>query len=181
MALSTPTTRREVHHRLVDMHVFARADGLYDVEARLVDRKPFPFVRPSSSVPVPGGQALHDLWIRLTVASDFEVRGVEASSDITPWSLCKEAEATLQALVGERIARGWSSIVKRRLIGAASCTHLVGMLLTMGTAALQGIYGSDPTRRPGLDLKLDSCYAYGRQRAVVKMLWPEHYQDPDAS
>jgi hypothetical protein len=176
MPLPLPSSRRELHHRTIDMHAFARNDGLFDVEARLIDRKPFDYLRPSSSKPVPAGQSLHDLWVRLTVDGDFVVRSIEASSDVTPWTLCKEAEATLQVLVGERVARGWSSKVKERLRGAAGCTHLMEMLVTMGTTALQGIRGSDPKRRLTAESKIDSCYAYGRQRSVVQMLWPEHHR-----
>jgi hypothetical protein len=181
MPLPTPSPRREVHHRTIDMQAFARDDGLFDVEARLIDRKPFDYVRPSSAQPVPAGQSLHDLWVRLTLDDSFTVRAIEASSDVTPWVLCKEAEATLKVLVGERVARGWSSKVKERLRGAAGCTHLMEMLITLGTTALQGIRGSDPSRRLTAEGKLDTCYAYGRQRSVVKMLWPQHHRPADGA
>jgi hypothetical protein len=177
--LSNPSTRREVHHRSIDMHTFARDDGLFDVEARLIDRKPFDYVRPSSPQPVPAGQPLHDLWVRLTLDGNFVVRAIEASSDVTPWALCREAEATLQVLVGEPVARGWSAKVKERLRGAAGCTHLMEMLVTLGTTALQGIRGSDPNRRLTAEGKIDTCYAYARQRSVVKMLWPEHHRSSE--
>ena len=181
MPLPSPSARREVHHRTIDMHTFARDDGLFDVEARLIDRKPFDYVRPSSALPVPAGQPLHDLWVRLTLDDGFTVLAIQGSSDVTPWALCKEAEATLQVLVGERVARGWSSRVKERLRGAAGCTHLMEMLITMGTTALQGIRGSDPGRRLTAEGKLDTCFAYGRQRSVVKMLWPEHHRPVDGA
>lgn len=178
MPLPPPAARREVHHRIIDMKAYARDDGLFDVEARLVDRKPFDYVRPSSPLPVPAGQALHDLWVRLTLDADCVVRGIAAASDVTPWALCREAEGTLQVLVGERVARGWSAKVKERLRGAAGCTHLMEMLVTMGTTALQGVRGSDPNRRLTAEGKIDTCYAYGRQRSVVKMLWPEQHREP---
>ena len=181
MPLAPCAPRRELHHRLIDMRTYEREDGLYDVEARLVDRKPFPFKRESSPIPIPAGQALHDLWLRVTVDDDYVVRSIEASSDVTPWPLCKETERTLSVLVGERIARGWSAVVKERLRGAASCTHLMEMLIPMATTALQGIRGIHRERVRELDangvpLKIDSCYAYGRQREVVKMLWPVHHR-----
>ena len=186
MPLAHPDTRREIHHRVIDMRAYARDDGLYDVEARLIDTKSFPFQRESSPEPVPAGQALHDLCIRMTVDDDYVVRNIEAASDVTPWDLCREAEATLAVLVGERIARGWSAKVKERLRGAASCTHLMEMLIPMATTALQGIRGLHPERArsfnaDGSPRKLDTCYAYGRQREVVKLLWPEHYRSPDGS
>ncbi|WP_137890297.1 DUF2889 domain-containing protein [Ramlibacter sp. 2FC] len=186
MPLYEPSSRREIHHRVIDMRAYLRDDGLYDVEAHLIDRKPFPFQRPSSPDPIPAGQALHDLWIRMTVDKDYVVQEIAAASDVTPWSLCKQAEDTLSVLVGERIARGWSAKVKERLRGAASCTHLMEMLIPMGTTALQGIRGLNPERvrtigADGTPTKIDSCFAYGRQREVVKLLWPEHHRPPEGS
>ncbi|MEJ8851248.1 DUF2889 domain-containing protein [Variovorax rhizosphaerae] len=180
MPLSQPATRRELHHRIIDMRAYARDDGLYDVEAHLVDTKPCDFVRISSSRPVPAGQALHDLWIRMTVDGNYTVQAIEAASDMTPYGICKEAENTLSVLVGERLAKGWSSKVKERLRGAASCTHLMEMLIPLATTALQGIRGADPKRLekasgPEAEVKLDSCYAYGRSREVVRRFWPQHY------
>lgn len=178
MPLPPPVSRREVHHRAIEMRAFARDDGLFDVEARLIDRKPFPFLRASSPEPVPAGEPLHDLWVRVTLDSEFVVRDIEASSDATPWRLCKEAEGTLKVLIGEKVARGWSSKVKERLRGAAGCTHLMEMLVTLGTTALQGIRGAESKRNLAATWKLDSCYAYGRERAVAKILWPEPGEKP---
>ena len=179
MPLSDTGARREIHHRIIDMRAYAREDGLYDAEAHLVDTKPFDFLRPSSPVPAPAGQALHDLWVRITVDEDFTVRAIEAASDVTPWGICKQAEATLSVLVGEKLARGWSSRVKERLRGAASCTHLMEMLIPLATTALQGINAlrTDLHHSPQ---KVDSCYAFGREREVVKLLWPQHWQPPQA-
>jgi hypothetical protein len=182
--LSDPGARREIHERTIAMKVFARDDGLYDIEAHLIDRKPFPFWREHRDEPIAPGQPLHNFWIRLTVDKTYLVHRVEASSETTPFDLCKEAEQTLAALVGERIASGWSSKVKGALRGAASCTHLMELLLTLATPAVQGIRGlmreqkvvSDEKSVTG---KLDTCYAYSRERAVVKMYWPQHYRAPE--
>jgi Protein of unknown function (DUF2889) len=173
MPLSTPVARREVHQRTVDMKVYARKDGLFDVEAWLVDRKPFDYLRPSSPIPTPAGAPLHDLWVRLTVDSELVVRNIEASKDATPWDICLESPATLQVLIGEKIARGWSAKVKERLRGAAGCTHLMEMLVTLGTPALQGIQATKPRGPLKPETKIDSCFAFGRERAVVQRLWPE--------
>lgn len=186
MPLSEPAARREIHHRDIDMRAYAREDGLYDVEARLVDTKTFAFERLGNPEPIPPGQSLHDIKVRLTVDEDYVVRAIEASSDVTPYSVCREAEATLQVLVGERIARGWSALVKERLRGAASCTHLMEMLIPLATTAMQGIRGLKPkhARRTGpgdVPAQIDSCYAYGSEREVVQRLWPQHYRGPKGS
>jgi hypothetical protein len=181
--LSESAARREIHHRIIDMKAYARVDGLFDVEAHLVDSKPFEFLRVGAGRPVQPNQPLHDLWVRITVDSSYVVRAIEASSDVTPYTICKEAESTLSVLVGEPIARGWSAKVKERLRGAASCTHLMELLIPLATTALQGIRAVDPTRleaaaAPSAGARLDSCYAYGREREVVQRLWPHDYRAP---
>jgi hypothetical protein len=181
MPLSEPVVRHEIHHRVIDMRAYRRSDGLYDVEAHLVDTKPFDLTRISAPEPLPAGQALHDLWIRLTIDHEYIVRHIEAASDATPFGMCKEAESTLSVLVGERVASGWSRRVKEKLRGTASCTHLMEMLIPMGTTAMQGIRALAAGRPAPLDAngapqQLDSCYAFSRHREVVKRLWPLHYQ-----
>lgn len=184
MPLPSPSSRREIHRRVIDMQAYAREDGLYDVEARLVDTKPFLFESLGRPQPVPPGQALHDLWVRLTLDADFVVRDICAASDVTPYAVCKEAETTLRVLIGERIARGWSATVKQRLRGAASCTHLMEVLIPLATTAMQGILGLRPAAArkhsgDGPPPQLDSCYAYGRSREMVQRFWPTYYIAPD--
>jgi len=184
MPLPTPTARRDIHRRVIDMQAYARDDGLYDVEAHLVDTKPFEFESLGRPLPVLPGQALHDLWVRLTVDGDYVVRDICAASDITPYAVCKEAETTLRVLIGERLARGWSATVKQRLRGAASCTHLMEVLIPLATTAMQGIRGLRPASArkhsgEGPPPQLDSCYAYGRTREMVLRFWPKYYVAPE--
>jgi hypothetical protein len=187
MPLPDSPARREIHQRAIDMKAYAREDGLYDIEAHLVDRKPYTFKRFSSPEPLPAGQPLHDLRVRLTVDDQFVVRHVHASSDVTPYGVCKEAESTLAVLVGERIASGWSKRVKELLRGAVSCTHLMEMLIPMATTAFQGILSLDSEKNigsvdaNGVPNKLDSCYAFSRNREVVMRLWPQHYAPRETS
>jgi len=181
MSLSHPAPRREIHHRVIDMHGYLREDGLYDIEAHLVDTKPFPLALIGWPQPLPAGTPLHDLSIRLTIDAACVVKKIEASSDATPYPLCKEAESTLSVLVGERIAAGWSGIVKQKLRGPASCTHLMEMLIPLATTALQAINGARRIGQSTVNLaevtvRPDGCYAYSRRRSVIQRFWPEHFQ-----
>ena len=45
MPLPAAAPRSDIHHRVIDMRAYRREDGLYDVEAHLVDTKPFDLVR----------------------------------------------------------------------------------------------------------------------------------------
>lgn len=96
------------------MRAHARDDGLYDVDAHLVDRKPFAFSRLLSSQPVPAGRPLHDVRIRLTVDEDLVVRAIEASSDVT-----LRLPARMLADYAELTASGkvWVAELAGRLVG----------------------------------------------------------------
>lgn len=183
MALPQACDRREVHHRRIDIRAYARDDGLYDVEAHLVDVKPFPLWLVAPPQPLAVGEPLHEMTVRLTFDDKFYVREVHASSSATPFRLCKQAESTLQVVVGERIASGWARRVKELLGGNIGCTHLSEMLITMATPALQALRGirnaatgnEKPTRA---SVPLDSCFAYSSEREVVKEYWPEKWRPP---
>ena len=81
MGLPRATGRREIHHRVIDMRAYEREDGLYDVEAHLVDTKPFSYTRFSADEMTPAGQPIHDLWVRLTFDHDFVVTQIDAAAE----------------------------------------------------------------------------------------------------
>jgi hypothetical protein len=177
MPLPSSGSREEIHTRLIAMRAWRRADGLFDVEAHLVDTKSFDFQRVGQAKPIPAGQPLHDLWLRIVLDADRKVHDIVAVSDVTPFAICKEATATLTRLVGETVGPGWSRLVRERLRGKASCTHLAELLLPLATTALQGIRGVRPAAErftpEDKARQIDSCYAYDASREVVATLWPQ--------
>lgn len=187
MPLPASPHRKELHHRQINMRVFQREDGLYDVEGQVVDTKSHPLRRVMADEDTPPGTPVHDIRVRLTIDDGMLVHDVIASSDITPFPVCKEATATLSPLIGMRIAAGWNKRVRQALGGAASCTHIAELMGPMATTAIQGLMPlMRETRPPELDAngrptKIDSCYAYASHRMVVKFLWPQfHEVRPDS-
>lgn len=169
--------RQELHHRQVDLRFFRRSDGLYEIEGRLVDRKTQPFRRVLHEHDTPPGAALHDIVVRLVIDEDMLVHDAGATLAATPFGVCREAANTLAPLKGLRIGAGWNKRVRELLGGAASCTHIMELLGPMATTAYQGFAPQRLARfaAPGNDehqSKIDSCYAYGRDREVVARLWP---------
>lgn len=87
----------------------------------------------------------------------------------------------MRAIVGERIRAGWSMMVKAKLGSAIGCTHLMELLIPMATAAYQTLSdvrlaAPDVLNSKGRPVKIDSCYAFGRQRELVRKRWPEFYE-----
>lgn len=176
MPLPAPSPRTELHHRLIDMHGYRRDDGLYEIEGRVLDTK-------KTAVSNAGGKSweagahMHDMWVRLVVDEDLLVHDVFAVSDTTPYPVCREATAAMKVIVGERIAAGWTMMVKSRLGGAKGCTHLMELLIPLATAAFQTIAEvrlsrPDKLNAMGRPVKIDSCYAFASNRELVERRWP---------
>jgi len=184
MPLPPSVPRDELHLRRIELHGYRRSDGLYDVEARMVDTKAEDFNLTGGRL-VPAGESIHDMSVRLIVDEDLNVIDVMASTDVSPQSICPEATGTLQSIKGLCIGAGWSTAIRQRLSGRKGCTHLTELLAPLATVAFQTIAKVRQARPPAVDAsgrprKIDSCYAYASDREVVQRIWPMHY-DGDAS
>jgi DUF2889 family protein len=177
----TAFTREELHFRCIDMRGFRRGDGLYEIEGRVTDRKPHDFVPISGGRQVPANEPIHDMGVRLVFDDELVVRGIETFTNASPYAHCPEGGRALQSLTGLRMTSGWSRNVRSRLGGARSCTHLMELLIPMATAAFQSLSSVARSRPQQVDVtgrptKIDSCYAYGAQREIVRWRWPEYYR-----
>lgn len=181
MPLPPSVERDEIHQRVISMKAYHRKDGLFDIEAHLRDTKPFDFDRVGREDPLPAGQSQHDLWLRLVIDADHVIHAIETASDTTPFGICPQAGASLKALVGARIGKGWGKIVRERLERVDNCTHLVEMLTPLATVSLMGTRGVrtlEDRFPPGAAPKeLDSCYAWSVERAEVLRMFPSHHRE----
>lgn len=162
------------------MRGWRRSDGLFEVEGRVTDRKPQEFKVPNGTKVVPPNAALHDMGVKLVFDDNMLVHEVFAFTDAAPYTDCLAAGETLQTLKGMRIAAGWSAEVTRRLAGANSCTHLMQLLIPMGTTAFQSLTmlrmdQPEALNAEGQPTKINSCYAYAAERSVVMHKWPAFY------
>ena len=103
MPLSPPAPREMLHRREIDIRGWRRDDGLYDIEAYLLDTKAYPFENDDRGTIQPG-EPLHGLWLRLTVREDMEIVAAEAASDHTPYAVCPPPRRISPASPGLRSA-----------------------------------------------------------------------------
>jgi hypothetical protein len=178
--MTDKVARTELHHRQIDLRFFERPDGLFEVEGRLLDRKTHPFRRVLHDRDTPAGTPLHDILVRLVIDESLQVQDASAIFSASPFGICHGAANTLAPLIGLRIGAGWNKRVRELLGGAASCTHIMEILGPMATTVFQGLaprrLGSmTQTGSDALKSKIDSCYAYGKDREVVARLWPKQH------
>lgn len=180
MPLPPPVAREQLHARRIELRGYRRVDGLYDIEAHMVDTKSDDLTLVGGRV-VPSGEPVHDMSIRLVVDEDLNVMDVFACTDAAPQGICPQATRTLESLKGHCIGPGWSKIVRERLAGRKGCTHLTELLKPLATVAFQTltkVWAKRPTAvdANGKPRKIDSCYAYASDREMVLRRWPAYYQ-----
>lgn len=177
--MSLPPSPRELrHHRQIDLRFYHRADGLYEVEGTLTDRKTVPFRRQLCDADTPPGEAIHDITVTLVLDSAMRIHDATAKMRSTPFAICPQAENTLSPLIGLTMAKGWNKSVRALLSGAQSCTHIMELMGPLATTAYQGLAPmrlaiiNAPENESQRLAKVDSCYAYSASRDVVAQLWP---------
>jgi hypothetical protein len=179
MPLSDPAPRKPLHKRAIECRGYRRDDGLWDIEAHMIDTKSYRFANRHRGDIVPG-EPLHDMWLRLTVDEDFVVRGAEAATDAGPFAVCPAITPRFAMLEGLRIGSGWMRKVREVVGGVNGCTHLFELLGPMATVAYQTI-GSTREKTAGDGASktkpgyLDRCHALASDGAVVREEFPEWY------
>jgi hypothetical protein len=71
-SLPPSVERKHIHSRHVESHGFLRADGLWDIEARIKDTKTY-FTRNADGRERQPGEALHHMEVRLTLDDTLKV------------------------------------------------------------------------------------------------------------
>lgn len=168
--------RKLLHTRTLTFEGYARDDGMFDIEGRLIDRKPYPFDA-GHSRHVAANEPIHDMWVRLTIDRDFVVHEVEAIAFSHPYPACGAAPDGLVMIKGARIASGWTKEIQQRLGGTRNCTHFRELLRSLGSAAFQSLIlklrGEEAkAQEKMLERHIDTCVTFSRYGAVAKLRWP---------
>src|SRR5215217_7837974 len=119
MPLPAPAERELLHLRDIALRGYRRADGLFDIEAHLEDRKTD---NPLNASGREDGTAardrpIHGMWLRLTVDEALTVVACEASADFTPYAICPQAAPNFARLAGLRIGPGFNRAAAERVGG----------------------------------------------------------------
>ena len=129
-ALSPPVEREVQHFRDFQFAGYRRADGLFDIEGRMTDRKPYAFPNEWRGI-VPVDDPLHDMRIRLTLDEHFLIHDVEVVTTASPYEICGAITPSFAALKGHHISKGWTRLLSEKFGGHHGCVHHVEMLRAM--------------------------------------------------
>ena len=185
MPLSDPKTRHHLHRRQITLDAFKRDDGLTDIEARLVDTKPFVFHVGSERPNVQAGEAIHGIAVRLSVDSNSVIRECEVAMDSTPYSYCGGVSTRFD-LTGIKMTGGFMKAVSERIGGADNCWHVRQMLQQMATVLVQATYPAlkveidkTPPAQRAVPHLINSCVGWQSNRPHILEEYPAGYQPAD--
>lgn len=183
MPLAKPVERKKLHDRMIHCEGFKRADGLYDIEAHLVDKRTFDcsYDEEHRGGVIKAGEPVHDMYLRVTLDLKFVIQEVSAVSDDTPFTVCPKATLAMQELIGLRIGSGWLGEARKRIGTSVSCTHLMDLLRPIATTAFQTMYAEleeKAKKKPnrGKPSIIDTCLAMAADGDVVMKRWPQFHE-----
>ena len=95
----SPVVRTRLHTRRVTYEGFQRDDGLFDIEGHLTDVKDQDFALLTGVRTA--GEAIHEMWVRVTIGTDYVIRAIEVKTDEMPYpGACDQITPAYSALVG---------------------------------------------------------------------------------
>ncbi|GAA0742886.1 DUF2889 domain-containing protein [Ideonella azotifigens] len=175
-------TRQLKHHRAISVTVFARDDGLWEVDARITDIKTHP-ISTANGVR-PAGEPVHDLLLRLVVDTRFNILEAGAESRATPYpGHCNQHGDAYGRLAGLNLMQGFKRALRERVGGVRGCTHLTEMGDLLPTAVVQAFAGEVlDTHGQGDEppFQLDRCHALVTDGEVVRLHYPRWFRQAAA-
>jgi hypothetical protein len=178
MPLSPPTVdRRRLHVRRATYEGFERADGLFDIEATLVDTKDQDLMLLSGLRRA--GEPVHEMRVRVTIYRSFTIRALEAHTDRMPYpGDCDRIHPGYEQLIGANLVNGFRKRLHDLMGGLRGCTHVTELLGYLPTAAVQTFSSLRKREDAGTDkpFQLDRCHALDTTGDAVRRYYPKWHR-----
>lgn len=187
MSLPSPTaSRTPLHERTIRMRSYRRDDGLYDLEAELLDTKAYDF--DTRRGVHKAGQPVHHMHVRVTFDSSFTIVDAVAGYAAAPYGeQCTAIAPEYADLVGMNLLRGFRQRVKERFGRTAGCIHMSELAGVLPTAAVQTLAGEQEharerrTASAERPFHLDGCHALRVDGPVVAREYPRWHIAPESA
>lgn len=179
--------RRLLHRRSIDVQVYARNDGLWDVEATLVDTKTRDAQLAEGTRPA--GTPIHDMLLRLVVDRRLDIVAAGSQTRWMPYpGHCDqhggagvEGGDAYTQLVGLNLLDNFRRRLRERVGGVAGCTHLTELAQVLPTAVVQAFAGDVIDTRgqdegAGRPFQIDRCHALRSDGEVVRVHYPRWHR-----
>jgi hypothetical protein len=174
--------RRHVHTRSIRVEAYARDDGLWDIEAELIDCKSKDFTLATGVRTV--GEPVHEMRIAITIDAKLNVLDARANSSWVPYpGYCETIAPDYRKLIGLNLGKDFRRHVRERLGSTHGCTHLTELTNAFPSAAVQAfaneVYQTRDIAHPE-PFQIDRCHALRATGPAVAKFYPRWHRDGDA-
>ena len=181
MALPTAAPERQLkHHRSIEVQIFARGNGLWEVDAEITDTK-------TRDAKLAGGlraagEPVHDMLLRVIVDERLNIVYAGSETRAMPYpGHCDQHGDAYKRLIGLNLLKGFRRAVGERLGGVVACTHLTELTQVLPTAVVQAFAGevfntredSESDEQP---FQIDRCHALRSEGEAVRIFYPRWYR-----
>ena len=177
------------HRRQLDVEVYRRQDGLWEMDARLRDIKSRDTLMNHGELRA-AGDPIHDLRLRLVVQHDgHNVDSGSQSSRVPHPGHCEFNQIDpYRELIGLNLKRDFRRSSLERLVGVRGCTHLTELAQVLPTALIQAQYSERTAEEKAAlaapdaprPFQIDRCHALKSEGEVVRRYHPRWFRQPDA-
>jgi hypothetical protein len=185
MSLPAAAPQRQLkHRRQFDIQVYARGNGLWEVDATLSDVKTRAVSLASATREA--GSPIHEMQLRLVVNERLDILEAGSQTHWMPYEgICDDHGDAYGRLVGLNLLRGFRQAALDRLHGVRGCTHLTELALVLPTAVLQAFAGEviDTRGDDGdqVPFQIDRCHALRSDGEAVRLHYPRWYRPAPAA
>jgi hypothetical protein len=177
----TSVSRNLIHTRKITTQAFLREDGLWDIEANLLDTKSKDF-HLSSGVRK-SGDAIHNMTLCITIDGSFNILDAKAVTHAAPYEqYCNKIEPEYKKLVGLNLVKGFRNAVKDLFSGVSGCSHMTELCSVLPTAAIQSFAGEvikvTDQGDGKMPFQLNGCHALRTDGEAVKKYYPAWFGAP---
>jgi len=186
MTLPQAAAERQLkHRRQIDVQVFARGNGLWEVDALLTDVKAHDILMAEGRRAA--GTPIHEMLLRLVVNEKLDILEAGSTTRWMPYAgQCDAHDDAYAKLVGLNLLHDFRRALRRRVGGVLGCTHITELAQVLPTAVVQAFAGDVIDTRgtdegAGQPFQIDRCHALSGSGEVVRVHYPRWYRPATAS
>lgn len=128
---------KKYHTRTIEVNTYEYDEQRLVVEGCLTDHRLQKFYLATGEKRSPG--ILHQMIIHLLVnKTTLEIEDLHVEMPAVPREECLETSNSLETVKGLKITSGFTSRVKTLVGSGKGCQHLLALLTSMGSSAIQG-------------------------------------------
>ena len=181
MTLPQAAPQRQLkHRRQIDVQVFSRGNGLWEVDAILTDVKTGD-ARVADGTR-PAGTPIHEMLLRLVVDETLTVIEAGAETRWMPYNgHCSGHGDVYARLAGLNLLHNFRQALRERVGGVLGCTHITELAQVLPTAVVQAFAGQVIDTR-GADegasqpFQIDRCHALRGDGEAVRLHYPRWHR-----